>query len=370
MNWNDTAKKADLIARLALLDTPGLGAITLIRLVSAFGSAEEALGKSESEYRQRADIGPEVAARLAAGVDLSAASKSVERMRELGWKVLLDSDGDYPPALRMISSRPTQIYYFGEIRENDSAAIAIVGTRDATEEGRAFAHRLGADLSTQGVTVVSGMARGIDTAAHRGALSAGGRTFAVLGSSLDYNFPPDIRKTLDDIIENGAVISELPPDAPPFPENFPKRNRIIAGLSQGVIVVEAPERSGALLTARDALDQNRELFAVPGFPTRRMSSGCNELLKTGATPLTSASDVFSALPRLKRETKAHQTTRLEALTPFEERIVRHFTDGPKQIDTLARDMETGVTELLPTLLALELKGIVREMSGKRFALSE
>ncbi len=370
LNWSDSKKVTELRAYLALLEIPGLGPQTLSRLVDKFGDANNALAQPAEALRGVEYIANDVVHAITTGVDFTSADKICARIHELDWRVTLDSFADYPSQLRHIPGRPPILYYRGEIRDSDITSIGVVGTRGASEDGRAFAHKLASDLAQRGVTVTSGLARGIDTSAHHGALVAGGRTIAVLGSSLDYYFPKPVKTLMDQIAENGAVVSELPPDAPPYPENFPKRNRIISGLSQGVVVIEAPEKSGALISANYALEQGRELFAVPGFPTRRVSAGCNQLLKDGAHCLTSVDDIFAVLPRLARETQSYRTRERIDLTPTEENIVRDLTSGPRQIDELARQLGLGVPDLLPTLLAMELKGVVREMSGKRFTLGE
>jgi DNA processing protein len=213
------------------------------------------------------------------------------------------------------------------------------------------------------------MARGIDTAAHRGALNAGGRTIAVFGCSLDIIYPPEGREIGRRIAQSGCLFSEFLPGTKPYGPNFPRRNRIISGLSQGVVIIEAAERSGALSTASHALAQNREIFAVPGSPRHERSAGTNKLIKEGARLLTSIEDIFSELPRLKGKVKAGLADQTIDLNETEKAVINHFADGPIHIDKLSRKLDSPVPELLQVLLALELKGVVKELSGKRYVLS-
>lgn len=373
MNWEDSKKIEELAAYMALLAVPGVGPRTLSRLIRGFGSAHQALGRGVAELERKAGISRSLASSLATSTtsqNIDLARESAERIKEMGWGVLLDTDADYPGALLEIASRPPLLFYLGEFTEDDERAIAVVGSRMCSDEGRDFAYRTGGGLARKEITVVSGMARGIDTAAHKGALALGGRTIAVLGCALDYKFSPMDREKIEKISGSGVVISEFLPGTPTLPEHFPRRNRIISGLSQGVVVIEAGVKSGALLTAGNALDQNRELFAVPGFPGRHFSRGTNNLIKQGANLFTDVADIFERLPRLNRQVQVNRIARMETLTNTEERIIQQFTDGPLQLDNLSDSLGLPVTELMPTLLALELKGMVRELAGKRFTLSE
>jgi len=370
MNWDDSKRIDELTGYLALMAVSGVGPVALSKLIRAFGSANAACGESLTAQVEVAGISRSVASAIAEEIDIERAKRSVEIVREHNWGVMLDTDADYPGSLLELSDRPPVLFYLGAYLESDLSAIAIVGSRLASETGRNFAHRIAADLASDGITVVSGLARGIDRAAHKGALSVTGRTIAVLGSGLDYKFSPLDRREVEAIAESGVVFSEFMPGTPTLPENFPRRNRIISGLSQGVVVVEAARRSGALLTANNALDQNRELFAVPGFPGRKQSQGCNELIKQGATLFTGVEDIYRQLPRLKRGVSARQVRQFADLTPLEEKIVEKVTEGPQQIDSLSAELGLSVAETLPALLALELRGVVCELSGKRFSLNE
>ncbi|RKX32487.1 MAG: DNA-protecting protein DprA [Candidatus Zixiibacteriota bacterium] len=368
INKLDNERLQNLADLIALNEIEGIGLGRLHQLLNTFGSAGKALEASISRLTDVPGIGRETASTIIEKQDRKKAEKIVEKVNSKGWRFFIINESDYPRALKTIPDPPPYIFYLGEYEESDNRAIAIVGSRTATEEGRSFAENLAARLAENGVTVVSGMARGVDTAAHRGAMTAEGRTLAVFGSSLDIIYPPEGRNMAAKIIKSGCLLSEYLPGTEPFGPNFPKRNRIISGLSQGVVVIEAAERSGALSTAGHALQQNREIFAVPGSPRVLTSKGTNHLIKEGAVLLTSIDDIFEALPRLKGQVIARRTENIEDLTELEKSILNHFGADPIQVDKLARETNTPMPDLLQILLALELKGIVKELSGKRFIL--
>lgn len=368
INKLDNERLQNLADLIALNEIEGIGLGRLHQLLNTFGSAGNALEASISRLTDVPGIGRETASTIIEKQDRKKAEKIVEKVNSKGWRFFIINESDYPRALKTIPDPPPYIFYLGKYEESDNRAIAIVGSRTATEEGRSFAENLAARLAENGVTVVSGMARGVDTAAHRGAMTAEGRTLAVFGSSLDIIYPPEGRNMAAKIIKSGCLLSEYLPGTEPFGPNFPKRNRIISGLSQGVVVIEAAERSGALSTAGHALQQNREIFAVPGSPRVLTSKGTNHLIKEGAVLLTSIDDIFEALPRLKGQVIARRTENIEDLTELEKSILNHFGADPIQVDKLARETNTPMPDLLQILLALELKGIVKELSGKRFIL--
>ncbi len=361
--------KEQLIAIVGLLSVEGIGPSRYHRLVSTFGSPQGVLKAPVTRLSGVKGVSEEMASRIAA-VDLSEARQTASRIVQLGWRVTVLGEEDYPPLLAKINCPPPVIFWQGELQGFDDQTIAIVGTRRATEQGLAFSRELAAALATAGLTVVSGMAEGVDSAAHSGALDAGGKTIAVWGSSLDHLYPPSNRKLADRIRTQGAIISEYLPDTRPDRATFPQRNRIISGLSQATIVVQAGKRSGALITAAHALEQNRELFAVPGSPRSRASDGTNDLIKHGAALLTSVDDVFEVLPRLRDQIHVKAARSLPDMTATEQDLIDHFRAGPLQIDQLSRAANLPVPDLLELLLALELKGIVREVSGKRYMLAD
>ncbi|UCD18077.1 MAG: DNA-processing protein DprA [Candidatus Zixiibacteriota bacterium] len=366
---SEKEKKEKLIDLIALSKIAGIGPNRMYSLIERFGTAGAVLSHTVADLTDIPGIGSTLAGNIVRDHNRKEAAEAAERIIKMGWRIIMFDDPLYPPPLANVVDKPPFLFYMGEYLEADRNAIAIVGSRLASDEGHLFAEQLAAALAEHGVTVVSGMARGIDTAAHRGALDAGGRTIAVFGSSLDRIYPPEGKDMATQILNSGAIFSEFLPETPPLGDNFPRRNRIISGLSEGVVIIEAAERSGALSTAAHALAQNREVFAVPGSPRRRHSRGTNELIKQGATLLTSAEDIFTQLPRLGQKTRKVQLQHAADLTDVERDILQYFSEGPIHIDNLTREMNAPVSDLLQILLALELKGVVRELSGKRYILN-
>jgi len=282
---------------------------------------------------------------------------------------------EYPEALRHIYNAPEELFIDGKIVSSDSNAVAIVGTRRATEYGSKQCERLSFDLAVRGITVVSGMALGIDTAAHRGAIRAGGRTIAVMGSGHSNIYPPENRDLYDEIVKNGAVVSEFPPETFPLKMNFPKRNRIISGMSKGVVVIEAPERSGALITANFALEQGREVFAMPGNVSSAKSTGTNRLIKAGARLVEDVNDVLEELRYVMKaeEIKGDQKGPVflkpdigRSMSANEAKIFEVLGDIPKSIDEISKVIEIPVNKVSEILLRLELKKLIRALPGENF----
>ena len=274
-------------------------------------------------------------------------------------------DSAYPAVLREIADPPEPLYVRGTLDEQDQAAVAVVGARRASAYGLAVAEWLGRELGRHRVTVVSGMARGIDGAAHRGALMAGGRTIAVLGCGPDVVYPAEHEDLMGQIIESGAVVTEFPPGTPPLPHHFPQRNRIISGLSLGVVVVEGRERSGALITADFALDQGREVFAVPGSIFGETSYLPHRLLQEGATPVTTVDDILTELRLPQRVDQI--PARVPALDGVEAIVFALLDFDPQHIDALTERSALPVAEVGRALLVLELRGLVRTLAGQRYA---
>ncbi|MBD3333499.1 DNA-protecting protein DprA [candidate division GN15 bacterium] len=361
--------KEHLVTIVGLLSVEGIGPTRYHRLIRAFGSPDAVLQASEVKLSEIKGVSEDLAHRIAT-LDLSEARQMASRVVQLGWHISVLGEEDYPSLLANINCPPPVLFWQGELSGADDQTVAIVGTRRATEQGLALARELAGALAELGMTVVSGMAEGIDSAAHIGALEAGGRTIAVWGSSLDHLYPPSNRGLAERISTQGALLSEYLPDTRPDRATFPQRNRIISGMSQAIVVVQAGKRSGALITAAHALEQNRELFAVPGSPRSRASEGTNDLIKRGAALLTSVEDIFDALPRLRGQAQAKAARNLPDMTATEQNLIDHFKAGPLQIDQLSRSAQLPVPEVMELLLALELKGIVREVSGKRYMLSD
>lgn len=286
-------------------------------------------------------------------------------IEKAGARVVAFTDAGYPPLLREINDPPVMLYVKGELPDFESPAVAVVGTRHPSHYGLKMSEVIARDLAYSGVTVVSGMARGCDTAAHKGALFAKGRTIAVLGTGVDVPYPGENAKLYAQILEAGAVVSEFPMSTPPAPYNFPKRNRIISGLSLGVVVVEAPLRSGALQTARLALDYNRDVFAVPGPVTSPKSMGTNRLIKEGAMLVETAADVLGAL-NITGESRAAAGTEPLALSGDERVVWDSIKDDPVHIDAIISATGLSAPVASALLLDMELRGLVVQTPGMCF----
>ncbi|HVJ81601.1 MAG TPA: DNA-processing protein DprA, partial [Planctomycetia bacterium] len=289
-HWN-----AERLARLRLWRTEGVGPERQAALIERFGSAAATLAASRDALEAVAGIGPKIAAAIVDPEGTALAEREVESLAKAGVRWLTVEDDDYPALLKEIPRPPLAITLRGAIVPADDFAVAIVGSRRCSPYGLQVAATLARELVAKGATVVSGLARGIDGAAHRAALDAGGRTIAVLASGLGNIYPPEHLELAEEIVQRGALVSEAPIDGPPLGPLFPLRNRIISGLSRGTVVVEAADRSGALSTAHHALDQNREVFAVPGRIGDPNSGGCNSLLRKGATLVRSVDDILEQL---------------------------------------------------------------------------
>ncbi|HLM57722.1 MAG TPA: DNA-processing protein DprA [Pyrinomonadaceae bacterium] len=366
---------------IALNMTPGVGPRAAARLLERFGSAEGVYGALRSEL-ERLRLRPEAVESIALRDRHEEAARELERVRAMeGADILVLDDGSYPQLLREIADPPITLYVRGRWAEClEAPCVGVVGSRRCSTYGQNVASMLARDLASRGVTIVSGLARGIDAAAHRGALEAGGRTVAVLGTGLDEIYPRDHSKLAAEILEKGgALVTQFPLGTPPVAENFPYRNRIISGLSLGVVVVEAAENSGSLITARLAMEQDREVYAVPGNITSRNSFGTNFLIKgAGAKLVQQWQDVASEFPpdiaaRLlppELKTDAHASPSPQA-TPHlsdRERAVYELlsTDEPAHIDALAERSGAPVQELAGVLLGLEMRDLVRQLPGRCF----
>jgi len=295
--------------------------------------------------------------------------KQVRAMEQKGISVVCYGAPGYPQVLQEIPDAPVVIYIKGSYQPDDRFGIAVVGSRTYSPYGEAVTQRISGELAASGLTVISGMARGIDTFAHRSALASGGRTIAVLGSGIDVCYPSENRRLLEKISDSGCVMSEFPPGTPPNRENFPRRNRLISGLSLGVLVVEAAAGSGSLITAEIALEQNREVFAVPGNITAKTSAGTNLLIRQGAKMVLSTGDIIEELAPMLKGFIRDEIKRNVALSPEEQELCSCLTGEPKHIDILAREAGLPVHRILDILLSLELKGVIRQSDGKRFYLA-
>ncbi len=347
----------------------GVGPARMRRLLEAFGSLRVAWEASPADL-EAAGLSREIIARLRriqATVDLPAL---LDRWQAQGIQVLTWEDPRYPPRLRHIPQAPPVLYLRGNLTPEDDWAVAVVGTRKVTAYGRQVTLEVAETLARHHITVVSGLARGVDGLAHKAALQAGGRTLAVLGSGVDRIYPPEHRALARRIMEQGALISDYPPGTPPEAANFPPRNRIIAGLALVVAVIEAGEKSGALVTAAFAAEQGREVFAVPGNIYAPQSRGTNRLIQQGAQPLLRPQDLLDALELslLPARREARRTLRV---TPTERQLLDYLSTEPLHVDDLSAQSGVPVHQVLATLSVLELKGLVRQVGTLRYiALSE
>ncbi len=344
----------------------GVGPLRARNLIGRFGSPEAVLDASRSELLKVDSIG-ETTADSILQADKSAADKQLEKAEKIGASIITLWDKNYPPQLKEIYDPPIALFIKGDILEDDQQSVAIVGTRRPSNYGRVACRKIAGGLAARGITVVSGMARGIDSIAHRAALEAGGRTIAVLGSGLDVVYPPENDKLMAKIISQGAVISEFLFGTKPDPQNFPTRNRIISGMTLGTLVVDAAEKSGALITAAYAIDQNREAFAVPGNIDNPSSGGVNKLIKSGhAALITSEEDIINILKhKLKLKDVDHAEPEPELTGELLE-LYRLISHEPLYIDEIAKKMNRNMPETLTLLLQLEMSNYIRQIPGKKF----
>ena len=359
-------KIAFLALNLALWDR--LAAVK--KILTLFPDPAGAFALSSEEW-SAIGFRPQIAARLGAPGLLDRAEKEFDRSKEKGYSLLTLGDAEYPSFLREIFDPPAVLYCAGRTDILERPAVALVGSRRPTPYGRNVAERLARDLSGRGIVVVSGLAVGIDAAGHQGALD-GGQTVAVLGSGLDVPYPRANRRLFERITEEGAVISEFPLGTDPLAANFPRRNRIISGLSRALIVVEAAEKSGSLISAGFALEQGREVMAVPGNITSEVSRGTNGLIKAGAKLVETWKDVAEELPAPVREAllsreEDRQQAPLPLLSSGEAAVRRLLSpESPVHVDELLERTELSISELLTILLSLEIKGVAAQLPGKRY----
>jgi DNA processing protein len=361
-------QRSDVRYLVGLSQLPGIGPARLVRLIERFKEPERAWRASEQELTQvgiDAKQMPELLPQRRR-VDLDA---EMDRLDRLGVRLLTIFDAEYPLRLKEIYNAPVILYVRGELTPDDEQSIGVVGTRSPTVYGKELAARIVPQLAGAGLTIVSGLARGIDTIAHTGALKAGGRTIAVLGCGIDVIYPAENRSLYARIAEHGALVTEYPLETKPDAFNFPARNRIISGLTLGSVIVEAQERSGALITADFALEQNREVFAFPGRASDRGSAGCNRLIREGRAKLvTSTDDILAELDL----TTAVRQLEIKAVIPAndeEGRLLALLSHEPVHIDDLCRQTEMHAPAVASTLMMLELKGSVRQIGSMAYVLS-
>jgi DNA processing protein len=353
---------------IAFNRTPGVGPAKIRALIDHFGELEAAWRAGEADWKaaglDRRAIDSLRAARATLGLDAE-----MERVTACGARVITWDDPDYPPLLRSVPDAPPLLYAKGDLSQADRQwAVAIVGTRRATAYGRQAAEVLAGDLARNGVTIVSGLARGIDAAAHWAALKAGGRTLGILACGIDQVYPAEHARLAAHILTQGALLTETPVGAPPEAGNFPARNRIISGLSLAAIVVEAGQQSGALITADRALEQGRDVFAVPGNIFSRASAGANRLIQEGATLVRSAEDVLEAL-NLRLVAQQAEAQAVISDDPIERAMLKTISHDPMHIDEIVRRMDMPIPQVSSVLAMMELKGLVCQVGGMQYVLA-
>ncbi|HRZ13637.1 MAG TPA: DNA-processing protein DprA [Kiritimatiellia bacterium] len=362
-------------AYIALNMTDKIGPVRVRALIEALGSPQAVFAADRAQLLAVKGIGEDLAESILnqrATVDPSAEE---EKARALGARIITPVDAEYPETLSKIYDPPLALYVRGTLEKTDRHAIAMVGTRHATHYGLSVADKLSYQLGKVGFTVISGLARGIDTAAHRGALKAGGRTIAIIGSALDRLYPPENEKLAEEIVQHGAVISEYTLGREPDRTTFPYRNRVISGLSMGVVVVEAGATSGALHTVDQALEQGRTVFAVPGRVDNPTSKGPHRLIKNGARLVEDVDDILQEFEFLIPPEKKDAADKLDSrpavvLSDLEQKIVRALWEEPLDVDSLARRSGLKSHEVSSLLIGLEMKRIVRMLPGRLVELAE
>jgi DNA processing protein len=375
-----TSPGADLWLQLA--NASGVGPVIFSRLLSFFGSVENAMGASVSELTKVDGIGIKTAEAIARTRRSFNAEVELELAAKLGVAVITMQDVAYPAALKQIHDPPPVLYIKGTLARSDALAIAIVGSRRCSNYGQEQSSRFAHLLASAGFCIISGMARGIDSAAHRGALTAKGRTLAIQGAGLAKVFPPENRELFEEISRTGACISELPLNSDPLPENFPARNRIIAGLSLGVLVIESSINSGALITAKSALEINREVMAIPGKIDSPLSAGSHKLIKEGAKLVDSIDDIMEALGYIGDSIGPHAAASADkaaqqaeaplfdtaslGLTPDEKTVHDRLSRDPVHIEELIAETALPVGTISSALISLRLKGLIKDLPGNSY----
>ncbi|MCH2113523.1 MAG: DNA-processing protein DprA [Pirellulales bacterium] len=368
-----TDKMGDSVRQhLCLAMVAGVGPLMQRRLLEHFGRPEKVLRASPSELQSVQGVGPKLASAIArASTDIDV-DRQLQMARDNRIDILLESNDKYPPLLSEIPDPPAVLFTRGLLQSVDRLAVAIVGARHASQYGLQQASRFATSLAHAGITVVSGMARGIDTAAHRAALAAGGRTIAVLASGVLRPYPPENHSLAEQIAAQGSVVSEAAPTAPPLGGMFPQRNRLISGLTLGTIVVEASQRSGALITARLAWEQNREVFAVPGPVDSRLSTGPHQLIRDGAKLVSSIDDVLEELGPLAHAVQREDGSTVRApaelaLNEVENQVLQAVESQGSLIDEVTQTTGLPVHRVLSTVSVLEMRNLVRRVGGNRIA---
>lgn len=362
---------AELESWIALNKISAVGPVKFKKFLDFFGTAQKTLAASAGDLMQVEGIEKKTAEAVVAGRESVDAVKEIEAAEKNGVEIIASFMDGYPAALKNIYGCPPVIYVKGHLEEKDAVAVGIVGTRKITAYGKTVCEYLSRAFAGAGITVISGLARGIDTVAHQTTVDENGRTVAVLGNGLLHHYPPENRKLEDKIAANGAVISEFDMHARPDKQNFPRRNRLISGLSLGVVVIEADEKSGALITARSAIEQGKDVFAVPGSIFSKYSRGPHILIKDGAKLVESVDDIISEVNVLKNFVKKtrdnlkviKETKNLDGESAA---VLESITYEPSHMDVLAQKLKMPVEKLSVIMLGLVMDGLVSELPGKTY----
>src|SRR5271165_3226260 len=360
---------------LAMTMTPGIAARLSARLLREFGSPEGVF-RATLTGLEACNLPAPAAQAIFKKQTFWRAEKEVAAIRRIGCRLVTWKEPEYPQSLLQIYDPPVLLYVRGDAGILNSPSLSIVGTRRPTVYGSQMAERMGRELAKRGLVIVSGLARGVDAIAHHGATEVGGRAIGVLGTGIDVCYPKENKKLFEKVLERGAILSELPTGSHPMPENFPVRNRIIAGMPLGVLIVEGKQYSGSLITARLAMEFGREVFGVPGNVTQEMSFAPNQLIKQGAKLVTNAEDVIEELPTPVRaalvqaeavDSEQRNLLAAEGLSPTEKKIYELLSaEESRHIDDLVETSGLNSSEVLATLFDLEMKGIIRQLPGKQF----
>lgn len=342
----------------------GIGSVRVSNLLETFGDLTTAW-YATPENLEKAGLGPKLIRNIIAVRTQISLDEVGKRLKNLEIKYVTWDDPEYPKRILETNQPPPVLFFRGNLLSDDDWAVAVVGTRKATSYGKQVTTEMTEILAKSGVTIVSGLARGIDTVSHISALNAGGRTIAVLGSGIDQIYPPENSKLVEKIVSNGAIISDYPPGTPPDSANFPPRNRIISALSRAVIVVEAGENSGALITAAFAAEQGREVFSVPGGIYAPQSKGTNRLIQQGARLLVKATDVLEVLNLTQIGEYKNARSTLPS-DPTEAKLFTLLTQEPKNVDEIKQQADLPIDQIMATLTLMELKGFVRQVGGMSY----
>ncbi|MBM4311887.1 MAG: DNA-protecting protein DprA [Deltaproteobacteria bacterium] len=355
---------------IALRLTPGIGNVACKNLLETFGSPMRIMAATREELAAVAGMSPRLADALKSSLANHEVDRALDRLTGTDIHICTYNAPDYPGSLKNIYDPPPHLYVRGRLQHSDCSAVAVVGSRNASDYGLRAAADISRELAVAGLTIVSGMAAGIDSAAHRGALSAGGRTIAVLGCGADVCYPAENRRLYEAIAQKGAIVSEYAPGTGPDAYHFPARNRIISGMARAIVVVEASPKSGSLITARLALEQGRDVFAVPGSIYSFKARGAHQLIRSGAALVESGQDIIEALGMAHAARAAEpESPAPEALAPEARRVYDLLEPGPAHIDRLICETSLPSSAISAALLELELGGFIRQLPGKHFERS-